>query len=704
MAEPFLIIWLMDQVNSDNENALHLRTLVANDNLQTYHSWDECIDFITDIKEISMKIYLIISLSSLTEASETLINTAEELSKIDSVYILCSTASFPAISSAADTKIRGIYTDYQSLVNQLLRTMSIERYRYRRFASDDFTVTAMMPLPIVAVTTLQSSSLATNTTTTAKRQEAEFMYSQLARDILVSMESSETEMLEFRRQQYADNEAQLRFIQEFEEYYESCNAIFWYTRDTFLYRLLNKALREQEIDTLYSLRYFIRHLHLQLKDFHSKQLSANTTAENDEIVTVYRGQSIKNEEFERKIRHNLGGFLSVTTFLSTTMVKQLAAVFGGNGSEVDKQSVLFQIDIDQSVNKFPYANISTESVFGEEAGEILFTMGSVFRILSVQSAGTNMWYIHLKLTGEEDEELRNLTEYMKGGLDKFSPEIHLARLLFEMAQYNKAVNYLNIAMQDSQLMEDCIVRVYIYNELGDIYGAIGEGDKSAEYYRKVLEIDLRHLPEHHPALMVAYSIIAVMHKRDGDLEQTLFYYNKMLEISLKHPEETECSDADSDYKNIAVVYKKQKRYSEAMEMCRKALEIQFETLPHNHPSFSTTYQYMSELFAIQKNYEEANQYLQKALEIQKNSLSPDHPDFIKTYKDLCLSYYKLDKFKESLECMKKANELRLKHLPAIKHSNADAANNKFQKRIQEANELLEVIQQREEKSTPADND
>ncbi|CAF3065182.1 unnamed protein product [Rotaria sp. Silwood2] len=549
--------------------------------------------------------------------------------------------------------------------------MSIQRYRYRRFASNDLTVATIMPLSAVSVTSFEFSSLATNTTTSAKRQEAEFMYSQLARDILISTESNKTEMLEFCRRQYADNEAQLRYIKEFEDHYNSHKAIFWYTRDTFLYRLLNKALREQDIDTLYSLRYFIRHLHLQLKDFHSKQISIETTAEREELITVYRGQLIKTEEFERKIRHNLGGFLSVTNFLSTTTVKQLATMFAGNGGEVDTQSILFQIDINQSVKKFPYANISTESVFGEEEGEILFTMGSVFRILSIESTATNMWYIHLKLTGEEDKELMNLIEYMKGGLGTFTPEIHLARLLFEMAQYNRAINFLNIAMQDSQLMEDFIARIYIYNELGDIYSAIRDIDKSEEYYRKVLEIDVKHLPEHHPVVMVNYSIRARLHERDNDLEQTLFYHNKMLEISLQHPEQTECWDANNDYRNIAVIYKKQKRYSEAMDMCRKSLEIQLKILPYNHPSFSTTYWCIAELFAIQEKYEEENQYLQKALKIQNNSLPSNHPDFIKTYSYLSASYYKLDKFEEALKYLKKANELRLEHLPVMKYSNAD---------------------------------
>ena len=85
----------------------------------------------------------------------------------------------------------------------------------------------------------------------SKRQEADFMYSQITRDILLSVESSQAEMIEFCRQQYIDDEVQLRNIQEFEENYRPCKAIHWYKRDVFLYRLLNKALREKDVDVLY---------------------------------------------------------------------------------------------------------------------------------------------------------------------------------------------------------------------------------------------------------------------------------------------------------------------------------------------------------------------------------------------------------------------------------------------------------------------
>ncbi|CAF1691376.1 unnamed protein product, partial [Adineta ricciae] len=152
---------------------------------------------------------------------------------------------------------------------------------------------------------------------------------------------------------------------------------------TFLYRLLNKALREQDIDILYSLRYFIKDLHEQLTDLHSRQVSTQTPEESKSIITVYRGQLINTQEFDQKLRNNLNGFLSVTNFLSTTVSKPLATIFAGNGTEIHMQSILFQIDIESAINKFPYANISSESAFGDTEGELLFTMGAVFRILSI---------------------------------------------------------------------------------------------------------------------------------------------------------------------------------------------------------------------------------------------------------------------------------------------------------------------------------
>ena len=40
--------------------------------------------------------------------------------------------------------------------------------------------------------------------------------------------------------------------------YSSETAIWWYTRDSFIYRILNKALRTQNIQILISFRFLIK--------------------------------------------------------------------------------------------------------------------------------------------------------------------------------------------------------------------------------------------------------------------------------------------------------------------------------------------------------------------------------------------------------------------------------------------------------------
>ncbi|CAF1078359.1 unnamed protein product [Didymodactylos carnosus] len=56
---------------------------------------------------------------------------------------------------------------------------------------------------------------------------------------------------------YAHDPIKLAKIKEFEKTYKFDAVIRWYTKDTFLYRLVNLALRNENIDMILDLRYFI---------------------------------------------------------------------------------------------------------------------------------------------------------------------------------------------------------------------------------------------------------------------------------------------------------------------------------------------------------------------------------------------------------------------------------------------------------------
>ncbi|CAF3840717.1 unnamed protein product [Rotaria sp. Silwood1] len=95
------------------------------------------------------------------------------------------------------------------------------------------------------------------------------MYFQLFLHILLHLEvdNAKQDMFDVCHRQYDGNEYKLKNIEEFERNYTVDKVIQWYTCDTFLYRILNKALRIEDINMLFTLRYYIKDLFFQLKQF-----------------------------------------------------------------------------------------------------------------------------------------------------------------------------------------------------------------------------------------------------------------------------------------------------------------------------------------------------------------------------------------------------------------------------------------------------
>lgn len=99
-------------------------------------------------------------------------------------------------------------------------------------------------------------------------------------------------MLKEAKQAYQSDSAALKKVLEFETEYSPVTAVRWCTRDCFLFRLVNKAMRTQDIVEIYKYRWFIYDLQEQLHQLYSVQ------AESFEVATVHRGQLISFEELE----------------------------------------------------------------------------------------------------------------------------------------------------------------------------------------------------------------------------------------------------------------------------------------------------------------------------------------------------------------------------------------------------------------------
>ena len=72
--------------------------------------------------------------------------------------------------------------------------------------------------------------------------------------------------------------------------------------------------------------------------------------------------------------------------------------------------VILVITINPSKTSTPFADIADHSSYRQEA-EILFSMHSIFRVTQIQELkDESLWQVYLELTGEEDSQLRELTD------------------------------------------------------------------------------------------------------------------------------------------------------------------------------------------------------------------------------------------------------------------------------------------------------
>ncbi|CAF5161246.1 unnamed protein product, partial [Rotaria sp. Silwood1] len=168
--------------------------------------------------------------------------------------------------------------------------------------------------------------------------------------------TDKNELIDLCKEEYKDNEKELAIIAEFEQSYSPDRALWWYTRDSFLYRLLNKALRVKNIDMIFLFRFFTRNIERQIEQY-------KCTAP----IRVYRGQLMSNEELE-VLRGSIGHFISMNSFLSTSIErKQALAFLDATTISDDLQRVLIMIDADPRLDGVkPFANITIHSYFTDE--------------------------------------------------------------------------------------------------------------------------------------------------------------------------------------------------------------------------------------------------------------------------------------------------------------------------------------------------
>jgi tetratricopeptide (TPR) repeat protein len=462
-------------------------------------------------------------------------------------------------------------------------------------------------------------------------------------------------LIKLCEEEYKDNKSELDVIHEFQQNYNSARALRWYTRQSFLFRMLNKALRVQNIDILFLFRFFIYDIY--------QQLLKNQCAQP---IHLYRAQLLTNDEL-KMLKRAIGGFITMNTFLSTTIDQEVSLAYldsMDSSDEYEMHRVLFEIDADPRLNGIqPFANIIWLSYcFGQQ--EVLMMIGSIFRIVEIQHDENQACIIRLVLCSENDIDLKNAFEHLKkeynakDKMDLFS----FGHVLCDMGNFDDAkkfyLRFLDDLPSDNQNLATC------YQVLGEVAAGKGDCDLSLEWYEKLHELLTRTLKPGDSRLADSHTIIGNIYYEKNDYKHALESYNKALVIYKRAFNENHLTIAECLDK-IGAVYEKEKKYFQALNSYERSLTIHQKSLPADHPNLGTAHSKVANIRLLLCHYYLALGHYNIALKIKLNSLPSDHLDIAADYRGMGHTYKARGELSQALSYYEKAAEIYRKQLPSV---------------------------------------
>ncbi|CAF5072346.1 unnamed protein product, partial [Rotaria sp. Silwood1] len=149
--------------------------------------------------------------------------------QLESIYVFCGNKSYHEEWAKTISKVKGVYTD----IKPICQALEIDRQRCDQ---------AMIPISF-------------------NGRDALFMYTQLLKEALLEIEDDDKKSIKdltnYCREQDDIPENQIKQV---EREYRGHTPIWWYTAETFIYPMLNRALREMDVNNNLKMGFFIRHL------------------------------------------------------------------------------------------------------------------------------------------------------------------------------------------------------------------------------------------------------------------------------------------------------------------------------------------------------------------------------------------------------------------------------------------------------------
>lgn len=300
-------------------------------------------------------------------------------------------------------------------------------------------------------------------------QTASYIWCNILFEILLSSEylpsnSTFKELVAVLREYSANDEYGLKLISQFEETYQPEKAIDWLRSDTPLARFFNKALREQDINMLFMLRFFLVDIHKQLTEHQTESLNA------------FRLQPMTRSHMDFMLA-NPGQILIFNGFLfaSTDKPKLISNIKQNDQFE----TVLFDIKAKYQPGVAPFAFIRDlhSNISKGIEQEVLFMCNSIFQVSSFKLKDS-IWTLELTLVNEFDV---HVLFQIKQQLKQTHNLCIIGDLLNRCEKSTKAMIYYHRLL--TELPEKHALKPKIYEELSKIASEGNASKQSNQHVR-----------------------------------------------------------------------------------------------------------------------------------------------------------------------------------------------------------------------------
>ncbi|CAF3840314.1 unnamed protein product [Adineta steineri] len=574
--EDIQLIWLDRKMNGSDDNHLTQSKLIElNPAVQFYSHFDRCLDLIKSIKD--EQIFLIVS----GGFAERILLQIHHYRPLVAIFIFCSNRQRYTPLMKEYKKIIGIFTKQPNLLESIREKMNLIVKQTLTFNLSD-----------------------------QKQKSASFLLHQMLIYVLKQAsqdEQSKKEMLDMCRDYYKNNKQELEKIEEFQNNYTRHKAIEWYTDKCFLYKLLNKAFRTDDIELLYTFRFFIIDLcsAIEQENYHFKI---------KETLTLYRGTQIPNEELE-KLKENIGKTISINGFSSTS--QSISSQFN------DFILVLFEIKVDPLLERVVYADVGNKSRTQSEEEEVLFNLNSLFEIVSVCfDSKLGVWKVELNAIDEDVESVEEYLSLSKQQMEEYTPLIYFGRLLLnELDQVDRAGKYFDMLLKS--LPHDHPDIAAVYHNIGIVHEKKDELDLALKNYEIAYEMRQKQLPSNHPHIASSLNNIGLIYKAKGDFNTALDYFQEALKIDENLNSDDNLQKA-MKIENIGRVYTDREDFDTALTCLSHALEMFKHVLPGQHSDIARCLGGIGYAHEKKGNLDIALDYYQQQLNMEEQCLPFEH--------------------------------------------------------------------------------